>query len=316
MTTANQAADRRKPSRTQQGFSFVLNTSASVQLSRFQRIGCFIRIVDGIGISDPHDTLLERQYALDYLTSIEGFETFTAEILIKKETGIRETFETVWNHIDDYEKSVALWLNYETSCNYWPYWDIYNQALLPHIKLASGSPEDIIGLPYQTLPSLMMNRQHHTSSTNTKTELQIPTEVDGYPHVFAEHNYCEVSCRDHYFSKPQQVYVILNALDDVYEDSVNQEYARDLLLNRLRLAPELTESLIKEKKWPRRFSLLWESLSDTLKSDLIAEDWDWYDSYWPGLECYNQILCSFMHLSSGKPTEIFGAAYQGAPESC
>lgn len=309
MSIKNQSNTRQRLSRTQQEFNFSLHTSASIQLSRFQRIGCFILVVDGVKASDSQNNLFEEQYAIDYLTNIEGFDIPTAEILIGGSTRLKEIFELVWNHLDDYEKSVALWLNYEIYSNYWLYWDVYNQSLLPHIKLPSGSPEDIIGSPPQALPRAMMNTKRRTSVANPQNERRITAEDNGHPHVSAQYQYCEASCRDGHFSVPQQVYVILNALDDVHEDNVNQETARNLLLNRAHLSSELTESLIKEKKWPKRFSLLWKSLSDCLKSELIAEDWMWYESYWPGLECYNRTLCSIMYLPSGKPADIFAAAF-------
>lgn len=313
MTSTNEAASHQKVTQMQKEFAFALKTSASVQISRFQRIGCFLRVVDGIKAFDTAEGVFEQKYAIDYLTNIEGFDNAIAERLIQKSTCIKELFELVWNHIDDFEKSVALWLNYEISCNYWPYWDIYNQAFFPYIKLPSGSPEDIIGSSPQALPCSMTSKEH-TSSANSEDFEQVPPMEEGYPHVFAEHNCWEVSSRDGYFAIPQQAHVILKSLDEVYEDAVNQEEARDLLRKRLKFGPELIETLIIERKWPRRFSILWESLSDRLKSDLIAEDWTWYDSYWPGLECYNETLCAIMQLPSGRPADIFGAPYQPVPQ--
>ncbi len=313
MTSTNEAASHQKVTQTQKEFAFALQTSASVQISRFQRIGCFLRVVGGIKAVDTAEGLFEQKYAFDYLTSIEGFDSAVANKLMHKGTFIKELFETVWSHIDDFEKSVALWLNYEISCNYWPYWDIYNQAFLPYLKLSSGSPEDIIGSPAQIVPHTMIGKRN-TSSANPEEFEPVPPIEEGFPHVFAEHNCWEVSSRDGYFAIPQQAHVILKSLDEVYEDAVNQEEARDLLQKRLKFSSELIEALIIERKWPRRFSILWESLSDRLKSDLIAEDWTWYDSYWPGLEFYNETLCAIMQLPSGKPADIFGTPYHPVPQ--
>lgn len=291
MTTQNNQTEFARPSFIKT-FAEHFHLSSTVRLSRFQRIGCIIHILQGFHMSSEEDLAVEREAAVNQLWKHEGFDTGTAQLLLNSFKGVKECFEIVWNQISDYDKALALWLNYETMTNYWPDWEIYNQALLQNVRLTSGTPESIIGAPAikfpQSIKSLNWNQlQARTPSLGAEYESV----------VLCEHNAQACASRDNYFPTSQQIAVILNGLDSNFEDPVNVEDAQSLMVEN-GLDDELIQLLIKERSWPKRFQLVWGSMNDQSRANLIGEDWTWYDNYWPGLAQYNQILCTLIRFES------------------
>jgi hypothetical protein len=268
---------------------------ASAQLSKFQRIG-FIRTLTLAALrNDPHATSFQQDQAIDHLRKAEHLDLEPAIIVTSPSSSLKDVFETVWNSLSDYDKAMAFWLNYRFSKNHWPYWDIYSQALLPHIRFPSGTPESIIGSPYQLLPDTWKEEDSFFKKCRSE-QFHSSTKADDVMHVWDEHNFIEFSCRDNYFNRAQQVYIILNALDTMYDSQADHDAALEFL-ERLKLPTKAIHSLISENNWPNRFHMLWRCLNKQQKTDLITEDWTYYDSYWPGLEDYNQTLCPIIDLS-------------------
>ncbi|WAH60651.1 hypothetical protein LZ023_14545 [Pseudomonas silvicola] len=275
--------------------------SDTVKLSKFQRIGCLRRsIINGYTSDAP--SCGEQKQVINYLIDIEHFDSASAETIISPSSSLKHVFETVWDHLSDYEKSVAFWLNYETSDNYWPHWDIYNRALLPHIQLSSGTPESIIGSLYQTVPDSQTEQKNSISKTCRSNQNHAINSEEHANHVASEYNYAESSCMENYFNTVQQAYVIINAMDAVYGDDANHTTALELL-ERLKLPTLLIHALILEYSWPNRFHMIWSSLSTEQKADFITEDWSQYDNYWPGLDIYNQKLSSIIVLPVSNTTD-------------
>lgn len=297
ITTINGCPPRSKLDRE---FSHAFCESASIRISAFQRIGRLLGLVSGPISHESSDKQLNETFAIDYLHEFEGFDFHTSVSLVSGETHPRELFETIWEHISDYDKAVALWLDYDVSCNYWPGWNIYARTLLPYITLTSGTPEQIIGAPPESTSRLLKSRKSRGTVISMKVKELEAFDDEEYSLVLAEHNFVESSCTRQYFPIIQQVFVILDLFDDAPGDEISWTDAV-YLFRKLNLPNELVASLLNEHRWSIRFEKIWGWMSDRLRIEFLAEDWDMYDNYWPGFNFYNQTLKGYIDLLPNAP---------------
>lgn len=283
----------------------------ALQISRLQQLGCILGFLDGIRRRNSEDLDYEASYLIATLRDVAHIDECDSKRLFDIQNNLGERFAMCWSLISDFDRAVALWMNYDHYNNYWPHFGHYNLSLFESIHLASGTAESLVGARPYRIPTTLV----HSSTNHAKTDAYAPNGLDAdmtaFPDFQRECMELRDLCKIFRYSHFQWIGCILQRRD-VYETSDRSVQIFDdriaiRMLTDTGIEHSLAQALVTKIDWANRFKLVWPIMSHYEKSMALNTDYIGFDNFWPGLDFYNLPLDKVTQIAGTSTSEVIQA---------